>query len=259
MTTNIIIFEKDNKSQTSSLNIAAVFGKNHKSVLRAIRNLECSEDFIRRNFAPVEYIDEKGESRPYYEMTKDGYSFLALGFTGKDAAEWKEKYIAKFNEHAEEVLENREWNLRKASAEWQAARLEGKTIRRQETDVIKQFVEYATGQGSTHANKYYISISQMENKALFFLEKAIKKPNNIRELLEAFQLMQLGVADKMVADTLKKGMNDNLHYKEIYQLAKNKIVAFAALSEKSEIKHTTKLLENHVVTKPHQQPQLRLI
>lgn len=81
----------------SSRQIADNFGKLHKDVLRAIKNLECSDDFNQRNFAPVEYSDAKGEKRPAFNITRDGFSFLVMGFTGKDAAEWKEKYIEAFN------------------------------------------------------------------------------------------------------------------------------------------------------------------
>lgn len=70
----------------TSLQLAEHFGKLHKDVLRAIRNMECSAEFNGRNFAPVDYIDEKGESRPMYRITRDGFAFLAMSFTGKEAA-----------------------------------------------------------------------------------------------------------------------------------------------------------------------------
>ena len=82
---------------TTSLIVAQAFEKEHKDVLRAISNLECSEEFNERNFAPVEYKDAKGERRPAYRLTRDGFSFLAMGFTGKKAAAWKEKFLEAFN------------------------------------------------------------------------------------------------------------------------------------------------------------------
>lgn len=66
-------------------------------MLKAISNLECSEEFNQRNFAPVEYKDAKGEMRPAYRITRDGFAFLAMGFTGKKAAAWKEKFLEAFN------------------------------------------------------------------------------------------------------------------------------------------------------------------
>lgn len=87
----------EGKTTATSLQVAEHFGKLHKDVLRAIRNLECSPEFNGRNFAPVDYADEKGELRPMYRITRDGFAFLAMGFTGKEAARWKEAYIDAFN------------------------------------------------------------------------------------------------------------------------------------------------------------------
>lgn len=88
---------------TTSLKVAAVFGKQHKDVLRKIANLDCSKDFNERNFALVTYQDGKGEARPAYEMTKDGFIFVVMGFTGAKAAATKEAYINAFNWMAEQL------------------------------------------------------------------------------------------------------------------------------------------------------------
>lgn len=88
---------KDGKAVTTSLKIAEVFGKQHKNVLKAIRDMECPADFCRRNFEPVEYTDSKGEKRPMYEITRDGFTLLAMGFTGDKAMEFKIAYIEAFN------------------------------------------------------------------------------------------------------------------------------------------------------------------
>lgn len=82
----------------SSLDVANHFEKQHKNVLQSIRNLECSEEFNALNFEGVEYKDEKGELRESYKITRDGFTFLAMGFTGKKAAAWKEAYINAFNQ-----------------------------------------------------------------------------------------------------------------------------------------------------------------
>src|SRR5690606_10053082 len=57
-----------------------------------------SAEFNERNFALVTYKDAKGERRPEYLMTKDGFAILAMGFTGKKAMRFKEAYIRRFNE-----------------------------------------------------------------------------------------------------------------------------------------------------------------
>lgn len=95
--TENLVQSDDSGMFTTSLIVAQAFGKNHYDVLKAITNLECSTAFNERNFAAVEYEDAKGEMRPAYQLTRDGFAFLAMGFTGKKAAAWKEKFLAAFN------------------------------------------------------------------------------------------------------------------------------------------------------------------
>ncbi len=89
---------------TTSNQVAAHFGKRHDMVLRAVRNLECSDEFRLRNFAESSYINEQGKEQPCYRLTRDGFVFLAMGFTGKEAAQWKEAYITAFNKMEQELL-----------------------------------------------------------------------------------------------------------------------------------------------------------
>ncbi len=76
MSAKIITFPKDavtvkeHHAITTSLAVAQVFGKQHKDVLKAARNLECSNEFRRRNFAPSSYINEQGKAQPMYEITR---------------------------------------------------------------------------------------------------------------------------------------------------------------------------------------------
>jgi Rha family phage regulatory protein len=85
------------QARTTSLKVAEHFGKQHKNVVRAIRNLDCSDEFRRLNFEPSYYINEQGKKQPLFEMSKDGFIFLAMGLTGQDAARLKEAYISEFN------------------------------------------------------------------------------------------------------------------------------------------------------------------
>ena len=68
----------DNKIITTSLKVADYFGKRHKDVLRAIRNLKCSDDFTQRNFAPIDFIDKNGDVQPMYNITRDGCMMLVM-------------------------------------------------------------------------------------------------------------------------------------------------------------------------------------
>lgn len=81
---------------TTSLQVAQHFGKRHNDVLRAIRNMECSDQFRLRNFAQSSYLNEQGKTQPFYLMTHNGFGFVVMGFTGKEAARWKETYLDTF-------------------------------------------------------------------------------------------------------------------------------------------------------------------
>lgn len=97
------------KATTTSLKIADAFGKLHQNVLRAIANLECSPEFRALNFEASQYEAKTPtggtKTLPMYTITRDGLAFLASGFTGKEAAQWKEKFIEAFNKLEQAALE----------------------------------------------------------------------------------------------------------------------------------------------------------
>lgn len=95
---NDLVFISENKTKTTSIKVADYFGKRHSDVLDAIRSLGCTADFGERNFSLATYNDAQGKNRPYYQMTKDGFIFLVMGFRGTKAASLKEAYIRAFNE-----------------------------------------------------------------------------------------------------------------------------------------------------------------
>lgn len=99
-----MITERDGIPVTTSRAVAEQFGKQHKNVIRDIENLRATLDetengkaFNRLNFEPVTLPDAKGESRPAYLLTRDGFTLLAMGFTGAKAVQFKVAYINAFN------------------------------------------------------------------------------------------------------------------------------------------------------------------
>jgi Rha family phage regulatory protein len=94
-----LVYLKDAKGMTDSLTIAREFGKEHHNVIQKIRSCkgDLPPDFNALNFKAVDYVDSKGESRPKYELTRDGFMFLVMGFNGKKAAAVKILFIEEFN------------------------------------------------------------------------------------------------------------------------------------------------------------------
>ena len=101
------LFVDRNKVWTTSRDVAAKFEKPHNDVLKAIRALDCSPEFSLGNFSQSDYVTDRGKKYPQYLMTRDGFTFLAMGFTGPKAARFKELYIAEFNRMEEELYRRR--------------------------------------------------------------------------------------------------------------------------------------------------------
>lgn len=113
---------------TTSLRVAEVFGKQHKNVMRDIKSLDCSEEFRKLNFELMQKSIKIGNGAerksPMYYITRDGFMFLVMGFTGKTAAKWKEAYIKAFNEmeakiRAEQMAKAIEEHDRKEAEEYE--------------------------------------------------------------------------------------------------------------------------------------------
>ena len=103
---DIILSMQNGEPVVSSRQIAENFDKNHRDVLRAVDNLK--EDV--RNFAQMFFEstepDSYGREQRAFLMNRDGFTLLAMGFTGKAALEWKLKYIAAFNEMEKKLTEH---------------------------------------------------------------------------------------------------------------------------------------------------------
>lgn len=97
---DVSLVSKDGAVFANSLDIAKVFEKEHKNVLRIIDNMS---ERGKRNFEPTSYIDSFNRSQKMYEMNRDGFSFLVMGFTGEKADNFKLDFIDGFNKLENEV------------------------------------------------------------------------------------------------------------------------------------------------------------
>lgn len=91
------LYEKGGQAFCDSLQIAETFEKRHDNVLQDIGNLDCSKQFWLLNFQESDY-KVRGKAYPRYLLTKDGFTFLVMGYRGKRAAAFKEAYITRFNQ-----------------------------------------------------------------------------------------------------------------------------------------------------------------
>lgn len=98
-----LVVIENGRPVTDSLTVAETFGRTHDNVLRDIRTLECSDEFSLLNFAESTYTNDRGRKYPKYIITEQGFAFLVMGYTGKEAARFKEMYIAEFGKMREQL------------------------------------------------------------------------------------------------------------------------------------------------------------
>lgn len=96
---NKLVTVAHGKPVANSKDIAEKFGKTHRQVLRNIRELlnDIGDDLGGCEFALSSYTSSQNKVLPCYELDRDAFALLAMGFTGKPALQWKLKYISAFN------------------------------------------------------------------------------------------------------------------------------------------------------------------
>lgn len=211
-----LVYLKNDKAVCDSLQVAEKFRKEHKNVLRAIDNLrETLLNFEQpsKMFVVSKRKLDDGQYHRMYLMNRDGFSLLVMGFTGKNALEWKLQYIRAFNQMEKLIQE-------KNTAAYQIADQAEKATRKAETDVIKEFVEYARAQGSTHADHYYSNYTRLAYKAAGITDKMTAA---------GLQLDELSLVEHLIAHTLKIGMAAGQSYRDIYQTCKDRLEAMQRL------------------------------
>jgi anti-repressor protein len=101
----IILPPQNGEPVASSRDVAKRFGKEHKDVLRAIKSITAQNCAVTQMFYQSEYTAGTGKKYPMYLMNRDGFSLLAMGFTGKEAVQWKLKYIEAFNQMEKQLAQ----------------------------------------------------------------------------------------------------------------------------------------------------------
>lgn len=224
---NDLVFTKWQQIYTDSLIIHEKLEIAHRDILRIIEKLiKDLRNYNRKNFQlkHQEIIQESTftnrQWRTYkkYFLNKPAFSLLMMRLSGPRVFVWQREFNQAFYE-MEQALQQHE------NASWIEARENWKLARKEETDTIKLFVDYATKQWSKKANMYYMNITKMTYKAL----ELVNYNQPIREILNWIGLWFLMVAELKVIELLKQWMEDWLHYKEIYINARDWLQEFANL------------------------------
>ena len=214
------IVEKEGVPVVSSRVIAEKFNKTHYNVIRAIDII--SEGIIKNGDTPyskyffVSAYKNKQNDQNYQEilLNRDGFSLLVMGFTGEEALNWKLKYIKAFNE-MENQLRSKEF-----------ARISGKVVRKELTDIIKELGLDKTMHGhgySNYTNLSYIAVLGMTAKK-YKETNGLSDDVNIRTCLNPYQIKTIEKAEKLIGTLAEVGYT----YNEI------KVILFERLVEKQK-------------------------
>lgn len=212
------VFEYRGQIVTNSRDVAALIGKPHFMIMRTIRTMETH--FSQCNFASADffikatYTDEQGKPRPCYYLTQMGCEMVANKQTGAAGTLFTAQYVKAFHAMKEFIMERN-------SPIWQDTRALTKAVRKQETDAIRELVEYATGQGSKHAVRYYTSISRIANKAAGITD---------RDRAHVEELTALMLIERVIAEEIRAGIAAGKPYKEIYTAIQQRLLTFGEIT-----------------------------
>lgn len=172
LNTECKLYELNGRAFCTSRQVSDEFEKRHANVLRDIEELDCSDEFRRLNFELSSYKNEQNKKQPEILMTKDGFSFLAMGYRGKKAARFKEAYIRRFNEM--ELFIN----------SLNAARLEHPAFTRAIVDAHEQPKHYHFSNEANMINRIVLGM----NAKQYRLENNIEPKTSIRPYLSLEQI-----------------------------------------------------------------------
>ena len=221
---NALVHTKRDEVFTDSKIIADRLEVTHKDLLRTIEKV-ISRQKNNRLASPLKYPqkfiessfkNKMGRTYKMYELNEQAYLKLAMQLSGYEKAEIvQDQMIEAFTMMKQQVL-----NMQNNS--WIAKSDETKQIRQKETDIIKDFIEYAIKQGSKNANKYYMNITKMTNKALeLLIQTDDYKP--LRDLATITELGFIQMLDLRATQAIEDGIKRQLPYKEIYKYAKEEV------------------------------------
>ena len=189
---------KINKKEVTvvtSLDIAKTFEKRHDNVLRDIANLECSDEFRLLNFEESSYINSQNKKQTMYYITRDGFTLLAMGYTGEKAMKFKEAYIKQFN-----VMDRM---------------LQGKLIEREKGIAVRQSLTKALQQSTENERMHGHAYSTYTNciyKVLFGMNAkqlrehfGLSKKDDLRDCFSAEDLKAIQSMECMVSGLIDCG------------------------------------------------------
>lgn len=200
MLVEIVGKRNEEKLITTSLKVAETFEREHKDVLESVRNLT-AEKSAAKFFSETTY-KSRGKKYPMYEMDRDGFSLLVMGFNGDKALKWKLKYIEAFN-----AMENELKRIYAERQQWQIERDKGVVIRHILTDTIKMKISDSPNKRFAYPNYTNLIYRTLFGKSAKELEKDydVKPKENLRDFFTGDALAQVQSMEMLVSSLINCG------------------------------------------------------
>ena len=190
----------EEKLITTSLKVAEVFEKEHKNVAQSIENLVADNSAAK--FFRLTTYKNRGKEYPMYEMDRDGFSLLVMGFTGEKALQWKIKYIEAFNKMESELK-----RLYTERQQWQIERDKGVVIRHILTDTIKMKITESPNKRFAYPNYTNLIYRNLFGKTAKELESdyGVKAKENLRDFFTGDDLAKVQSMEMLVSSLINCG------------------------------------------------------
>lgn len=189
---------------TTSLKVADKFEKQHKDVLESIRGIRdaMSTAEFSALFKETSYKASNGKNNPMYEMNRDGFSLLAMGFTGEKALKWKLDYINAFN-----IMESELKRIYTERQQWQIERDKGVVIRHILTDTIKMKITDSPHKRFAYPNYTNLIYRTLFGKTAKELEQeyGVKSKENLRDFFTGEDLAKVQSMEMLVSSLINCG------------------------------------------------------
>ena len=194
--------KNEEKLITTSLKVAEKFEKNHQHILEAIDKMIVENSTVVDMFALSKYKANNGHQYRMYEMDRDGFSLLVMGFTGERALKWKIDYINAFN-----AMENELKRIYTERQQWQIERDKGVVIRHILTDTIKMKIADTPNKKFAYPNYTNLIYRILFGKTAKELEKEynVKAKENVRDYFTGGDLAKVQSMEMLVSSLINCG------------------------------------------------------
>lgn len=212
---NDLVLVRDGDVFTDSLIIAKGTENEHESIVALIKKYSRKFESIGRICFSDLKSGKRGRPQRVYRLNESQATFLITLLNNNDiVVDFKLELVRQF-------FAMRQMLMQRQTQDWQQTRRIGKIVRSEETDMIKQLIDYAKTQGNKNCHKLYVVYTKLANQVI-----GVRK----RDDADVIQLNNLSLAENIIINCIREGVAAHKHYKAIYQDCKARLYQFKQIA-----------------------------